>query len=73
MWHHNLNVSQTYTHHTSEFAWASLEGIGWRRIKDGAVDGVTNLSVMMNAAKAHGRKVHVNIDDANLITTAYLL
>ena len=74
MWHNNRTVVQTYAHHTSEFAWANLDGgIGWKQLKNGAPDGVTNLFVMMNAAKANSRNVNVNIDDAGLITTAYLL
>ena len=40
---------------------------------DGAADGVTNVFVLMNAAKANDRLVHVDIDSNNFIVTAYLL
>jgi hypothetical protein len=73
MWHYNKTVVQTYAWHTSQWAWAYIDGIGWRRIKDAATDGVTNLFVMFNAAKANNRQVHVYIDSDNLIQGAYLL
>jgi len=74
MWHNNRTVVQTYTHASSQFAWANIDdGIGWKRIKTGAPDGVNNLFVIMNVAKANGRKVNVDIDDDGFITTAYLL
>jgi hypothetical protein len=47
--------------------------VGWLRVKDGAADGVTNLFVMLNAARASGRRASVYVDGSNLITTAYLL
>ncbi len=72
IWFHNQKVLYTYAHHTSQWAWAYIEDYGWARIKDGAPDGVTNLFVMMNKAKAKDLLVHVHIE-AGLITTAYLL
>lgn len=72
MWHNNKKVIQTFVHHTTQWGWANIEGIGWKRIKDDAADGVTNLFIMMCAAKANDRMVNVNID-GGLITTAYLL
>jgi len=72
-WHHNQIVNYTYSYHGSQVAYAHVGALGWRRIKTGAADGVTNLFVIMNAAKANNRKVHVNIDAANLITHAYLV
>lgn len=73
MWHNNKKVTATYANHTSCSAWAEIEGVGWRRIREGAADGCTNLFIMLNAARANDRLVHVYIDDAGLITTAYLL
>ena len=34
---------------------------------------MTNLSVLINCAHANGRTVHVDIDTAGLITTAYMI
>ena len=47
--------------------------LGWRRIKDGAADGCTNLHVMLSAAQANDKLVHVDVDASNLITTGYLV
>jgi hypothetical protein len=73
MWHNNKQVLATFVHHTTQWAWANIDTIGWVRIKDGAADGVTNLFLMLSAARANNRQVNVFIDGSNLITTAYLL
>ncbi len=73
MWHNNKTVIATFAHHTSQWAWAEIEGIGFKRIKDGAADGVTNLFALFNAACTNGRKVNVFVDASDLIATAYLL
>ena len=72
MWYYNRQVLATFAHHGAQVAYANISGVGWRRIRPGAADGVTNLFIMMNAARANGRLVHVYID-ANLITMAYML
>ena len=72
-WVYNKKVRNTFVHHTSCWSWAFIDTVGWRRIKDGAPDGCTNLTILFNVAKANDRNVSVNIDAANLITTAYLL
>jgi hypothetical protein len=73
MWHYNKKVLATFVHHTTQWAWADIDGLGWRRIKDGAPDGCANLCTMMNAARANDRLVHVDVDASNLIVTAYLV
>ena len=73
MWHNNKQVLATYIHHTTQWSWAYFDGLGWRRIKNGAADGVTNLTTLFNAARAGSRRVNVYIDSDNLIQTAYLL
>ena len=73
MWHNNRDVTATYAHHSSQWAWAEISGLGWRRIKNGSTDGCTNIFLMMNSARAAGRKVSVDVNNQNLITTAYLL
>jgi predicted class III extradiol MEMO1 family dioxygenase len=72
MWHNNVKILSTFAHYTTQWAWANVDGQGWRRIKDGAADGCANLFIMMNAAVANNRTVSVFIDSNNLITTAYL-
>ncbi len=73
MWLNNRNVTSAFTSNDSQWAWANIEGIGWRRIKDGSIDGVENIFTIICAAKAKGRPVNVELDTDNLITTAYLL
>ncbi len=72
MWHNNKKVLYTYAYYTSQWAWAYIQDLGWKRIKEGAADGCTNLFVMMNDAKASDRAVNVYID-ADFITTAYVV
>lgn len=73
MWFNNRKVTSAFVSNDAEWAWANIEGVGWRRIKDGSSDGVANLFMMMCTAKAKGRAVNVEIDTDSLITTAYLL
>ncbi len=62
MWYNNITVTNAYTSHHSENAWAILSGIsGWKKIKTGATDGVTNVFVVLSTAKANGRPVDVYI------------
>ena len=72
MWHNNKLVLQTFASHHGQNAWANIEGLGWKKIKPNAADGVTNLFILMNAAKANGRRVNVHLD-ADQIDIAYML
>ncbi|NPV63239.1 MAG: hypothetical protein HPY61_11535 [Methanotrichaceae archaeon] len=73
MWSKNCKVKATFASNDPQWAWAHIEGLGWRRIKGGAPDGVANIFRMMCTAKVRGRLVNVDLDEKNLITTAYLL
>lgn len=73
-WQYNKTILATFIYSGPQTSWASLDGgTGWKRIKPGAADGCTNLTVLLNTAFANGRKVHVDIDAAGLITTAYMV
>lgn len=62
MWHNDKTVNRTYSSNDSQNAWAIIDTIsGWKKIKTGATDGVTNIFVMLNAAKANSRPVDVYI------------
>lgn len=62
MWHNNLSVSRVYTSNHSQNCYAIVSGIsGWKKVKTGSTDGVTNVHVALSAAKANGRKVDVYI------------
>jgi immune inhibitor A len=71
-WVYNKRVTMTFAHHTSQWAWAYIEDLGWRRIKEGAADGVTNVFDVCCEAVANGRKVHVYADPS-FIYTLYLV
>jgi hypothetical protein len=71
MWHRNQTIVQTFTTHHAENGHANIDGIGWRKIKTGAADGVTNVFYLLTAAKANGRTVDVFIVD-DLIERASL-
>ena len=74
MWYYNVKINATFVGNGAQWAWADVAGLGWRRIKDGAADGVTNLFVLLCAAKANDRPAHVFVDASdNTIRTAYLV
>lgn len=73
MWFNGKLVLQTFASNNAQNAWALIDGVGaWRQIKTGATDGVTNLFILFNAAKANGRTVNVFVDGSNFITMAYM-
>ena len=62
MWNNNRTVSRTYTTHHGQNCYAIISGVsGWKKIKTGAADGVTNVFVALCDAKANGRPVDVYI------------
>lgn len=64
MWHNNKTVNRTFATHHGQNAWAIINTIaGWKKIKTGNEDGVTNLFVALNAARANDRPVDVFIND----------
>lgn len=71
-WYYNRKVTATFAHYATQYAYASIDGLGWRRIKDGAADGVTNMFDTLCQASANGRLVHVYAD-GNFIYTMYLI
>jgi hypothetical protein len=66
-------INQTYATHHAQNAWAHLaaNNTGWRKIAPNAPDGVTNILLMLVAAKASGKQAHVVINAQNQITGAY--
>ncbi len=73
MWLNNKKVTSAFASNDSQWAWANIDGIGWRRVKDRSIDGVANIFMIRCTAKAKGRPVNVELDTDNMITTAYLL
>lgn len=71
-WHSNVVVNQTYASHHSQNAWAHFQGLGWRRIKTGSADGVTNMLALFAEAVANGKRVTIYAD-GDFVYRAYLL
>ena len=62
MWHHNKLVKYVYVAHNPQAVFAIIDGIpGWKRVRPGAANGVTNVGILLSAAKENSRKVHVDI------------
>lgn len=72
-WHNDKQIDMTFCSRDAQNAWALINGVGWKRIKTGATDGVTNVFVALNAAKANARPVSVFENDTDhLLEQAYL-
>jgi immune inhibitor A len=71
-WHYNLVPQYTYTTHASQVAYVYLVDMGWRRIKTGSTDGVTNMFAACCEALANGKKLHVYAD-ADYVYNLYLV
>lgn len=61
-WHRNVNVTRVFATYHSQNAWAGISGLGYRKIKTGNTDGVTNTLKLLTEARAFGRKVDVYSD-----------
>ena len=62
MWNNNKTVKRTYSSSSSQNCHAVISGIsGWKKVKTGHPDGVSNIFTALNAARAGGKKVDVYI------------
>jgi hypothetical protein len=71
----NANVLQTYTSPHSMNAWAYIQILPntYRKVQPISTDGVTNMFILLNAAKANGRTVSGSYDDSNgMLYTLYM-
>lgn len=59
-------IRHTYALHTTQAAWAYVEGFGWRRIRAGTPDGISNAFGIACKVNATGDKARVLIDDVYL-------
>lgn len=66
-------VNQTYATPGAKNAWAHLaaNNQGWRRIKPDTTSGVTNVHLMLVAAKAVNKQANVVTNASNEITAVY--
>jgi immune inhibitor A len=71
-WFYNRKVTSTFAGSATQWAWAYVDGVGWRRINGGSADGVTNMFLSLCEAAANGRLVHAEAD-GQLLYTMYLV
>ena len=70
MW---TKINQVYTSRHAQNGWAHLVATNkWHKVLTGAADGVTNVFLLLTAAKANDRQVYVELDNSNNITAAYM-
>lgn len=62
LWHYNKRVWNTFASNDSQNAWANIEGLGWRKLRPNARDGVTNMLTACCEAVAANMRVHVFAD-----------
>ena len=66
-------VNQVYATHQGQNAWAHLaNGNAWRKITPNVADGVTNVFMMLVAAKANDKQAYVVLDGSSQITEVYV-
>ncbi len=71
-WFYNKRVLSTFTYYGAQWAWAYIDGVGWRRVNGGAPDGVTNMFLGLCEAQANSRLVPVDVD-GQLLYTMYVV
>lgn len=64
-------VVRTYASPHSKNAWASLQGVGWRKVEGLSTNGVTNTFALLVEARVKNKTVTASIDN-NHIKIAYL-
>ena len=64
MWHNNVKVQHYYVTAGEQSAFAIIQDLnGWKRVRTGSPDSVSNIGRLLSTAKAHGRSVRVFIDN----------
>jgi len=66
LWYYNMTVGRTYATHHSQNAWVWINTLGWRKIKTGSADGVTNTLITFCEARANNRKVNIYADGSSV-------
>ena len=68
----NKKVLRVFTSPHSKNVWGNIETIGWKKVGQNSTDGVTNMAIILNAARANNKTVSGTIDASNLISILYL-
>jgi hypothetical protein len=62
VWHRNKTVRMAYATTSTQSAWIYISDLGWRRVKPGTPDGVSNLFSACCQAVGSSVKAHVYAD-----------
>lgn len=65
-WVRNVTIRHTYALFTTQGAWVYINGFGWRRVKTGSADGVSNVFAVCVRAQGAATPVDLYIDDQHL-------
>ena len=65
-WYTGKSVIQVYSTYHAQNAWARIQNLGWRKIKTGNPDGVTNTFITLCEAQANNRTVNVFADGSTI-------
>lgn len=65
-WQNNKRILKTFSSPHSKNAWAYIQGIGWRKVKETSTDGVTNVFYALCEAESSDQNVKVYIDSKNI-------
>ncbi|NPV63238.1 MAG: M6 family metalloprotease domain-containing protein [Methanotrichaceae archaeon] len=63
VWIKNRTIDRTFAHCASQWAWAHVPDLGWRRIKEKSNDGVSNIFGLACEAVGSSLKVNLYADD----------
>lgn len=66
LWHYNRRVWNTFASNDAQNAWANIEGLGWRKLRPRAADGVTNMFAACCEAVAANQRIHVFADGQDM-------
>lgn len=66
MWHYDKRITMAFAHSSSQWAWAHISGLGWRRIKDDASNGNPSVVSLCCQAVASERTVRIYADGSFL-------
>jgi immune inhibitor A len=70
MW---MTINQVFTTSNPQNCWAHLSvDNAWHQVLPGSADGVTNVFLVLCAAKANGKPVYVVRDGTGKITQVYM-
>jgi len=61
----NVSVSSIFASYHSQNCWIYLAGVGWKKVRTGNADGVTNVHLVLTAARANARLVTAITDAGN--------